>query len=241
MATEPCYSLTCEAIGFIRSCYQEKFGIPRQPGLATSARAELYLTGPCHCPEAVAGLEQFSHIWIQFVFHQTRAEGWRPTVRPPRLGGKKRLGVLATRSPHRPNPLGLSLVKLETIRQQQGQVVLELSGIDLLDGTPVLDIKPYLPWADNRPDGHWGFAPEAPVTVPVSWDEQARRQCQQIAQHTGQPFQQLVEEVLSQDPRPAYLKKHQGKEYGVRLWGYNVRWRVNQEGFHVFAIESTPE
>ncbi len=231
------HTLTLEPIGVIRSCYQEKFGIPRQPGLTISARAQLELHGACNCPEAVVGLEQFSHIWIQFVFHQTLAEGWRPTVRPPRLGGEKRLGVFATRSTHRPNPLGLSLVKLESIHHEKGQVWLELSGIDLLDGTPVIDIKPYLPWADSQPDATAGFAPEPPETITVSWTEAALLQCRQAGQQLGQPFQQLVEEVLSQDPRPAYLKKRPREDYGVLLWGYNVRWKVKEEGFEVFSID----
>ncbi|CAM3696834.1 tRNA (N6-threonylcarbamoyladenosine(37)-N6)-methyltransferase TrmO [Parendozoicomonas haliclonae] len=230
-------SVTLEPVGFIRSCYQEKFGIPRQPGLATSARAELHLHGPCNCPEAVVGLDKFSHIWIQFVFHQTQSEGWRPTVRPPRLGGEKRLGVFATRSTHRPNPLGLSLVKLEGIQHRKGQVILELSGIDLLDGTPVVDIKPYLPWADSQPEATAGFAPDVPVTVPVLWTEDARQISESISAKIGQPFQQLVEEVLGQDPRPAYLKKRDREDFGVLLWDYNVRWKVRPEGFEVFAIE----
>lgn len=236
-AQSPKTEWTLAPIGFIRSCYQEKFGIPRQPGLATSARARLELHGLSNCLEAVVGLEQFSHIWLQFLFHQTAAEGWRPTVRPPRLGGDKRLGVFATRSTHRPNPLGLSLVKLEGVHQHKGQVWLELSGIDLLDGTPVVDIKPYLPWADSQPEAQAGFAPEPPVTIAVYWTKQALTQCQMIAKQLNQPFQQLVEEVLAQDPRPAYLKRRPRTDYGLLLWHYNVRWRVKDDGFEVFAIE----
>ena len=231
------FTCTLEPIGFIKSCYQEKFGIPRQPGLASSARAKLTLTGSCNCPEAVVGLEQFSHIWIQFLFHQTQKDGWRPTVRPPRLGGEKRVGVFATRSTHRPNPLGLSLVKLEGIHQHKGQVWLELSGIDLLDGTPVVDIKPYLPWADSQPKATAGFAPEPPTIIPVSFTAETELVCSRITQQLGQPFEQLITEVLSQDPRPAYLKRRSREEFGVLLWGYNVRWKVKPEGFEVFAID----
>nr|WP_283777857.1 tRNA (N6-threonylcarbamoyladenosine(37)-N6)-methyltransferase TrmO [Sansalvadorimonas sp. 2012CJ34-2] len=229
--------MTVQPVGFIRSCYREKFGIPRQPGLATSARARLELSGACNCLEAVNGLGDFSHIWVQFLFHGTQAEGWRPTVRPPRLGGDKRVGVFATRSTHRPNPLGLSVVKLEGIHQDNGQVWLELSGIDLLDGTPVVDIKPYLPWADSVTEATSGFAPEPPENHPVLFTDEALEQCRQYQQQTGHPFQQLIMELLSQDPRPAYLKKRSRSDYGVRLWGCNIRWRVTEKGFEVFSIE----
>ncbi len=235
-------SCTLEPVGYIRSCYQEKFGIPRQPGLVDSAQARLELTGDCNCPEAVTGLEGFSHIWIQFLFHKTKDNGWRPTVRPPRLGGQKRVGVFATRSTHRPNPLGLSLVKLNGIHQDKGQVWLSLSGIDLLDGTPVVDIKPYLPWADSEPEATAGFAPEPPMTIAVSFSEEALQRCRQLEQQTGQPFQQLIEDVLGQDPRPAYLKTRPREDYGVLLWNHNVRWRLITEGeetaFEVIAIEA---
>ena len=233
----PDHSCTLEPVGIIRSCYQEKFGIPRQPGLATSARAKLELMGECNCPEAVAGLDAFSHIWVQFLFHKTQSDGWRPTVRPPRLGGEKRMGVFATRSTHRPNPLGLSLVKLEGIHQKSGQVWLELSGIDLLDKTPVIDIKPYLPWADSVDNAQAGFAPEAPENTSVSFTEQALQDCYRYEQKSDQPLTTLIQEVLTQDPRPAYLKKRPRKAYGVLLWEYNIRWRITETGFEVFAIE----
>ncbi|MTI13777.1 tRNA (N6-threonylcarbamoyladenosine(37)-N6)-methyltransferase TrmO [Sansalvadorimonas verongulae] len=235
---------TLQPVGIIRSCYQEKFGIPRQPGLATSARAKLELSGACNCPEAVAGLDAFSHIWVQFLFHETQGAGWRPTVRPPRLGGEKRMGVFATRATHRPNPLGLSLVKLEKICQKNGQVWLELSGIDLLDNTPVVDIKPYLPWADAIDNARAGFAPEAPDNTPVCFTEQAREECKRFELSSGHPLESLIQEVLTQDPRPAYLKKRPRKEYGVLLWDYNIRWRIieineaGDTGFEVFSIEA---
>ncbi len=139
-------------IGIVRSCFREKFGIPRQPGLAPAARATLELLPPHNQPAAVRGLEDFSHVWLVFVFHGVPASRWQPTVRPPRLGGNRRLGVFATRSPFRPNPIGLSVVALDRIVTGQGRVALHLSGVDVLDGTPVLDIKPYLPYADRVPD-----------------------------------------------------------------------------------------
>ena len=146
-----------EPIGTIESCFKEKFGIPRQPGLAPAAQATLVLHPPYSNPGAMAGLEAFSHIWLIYIFHAIEKGKWKPTVRPPRLGGNKRTGVFATRSNFRPNPLGISAVKLEKIVPDGETIRLELSGVDLLDGTPVLDIKPYIPFADAHPDATSGW------------------------------------------------------------------------------------
>ena len=154
---------TFAPIGVIHSCFKEKFGIPRQPGLVPAARAVLELLPPYNRAEAVRGLEGFSHIWVSFVFHACLDAPWKPTVRPPRLGGNRRLGVFATRSTHRPNPIGLSAVELERIETGPGRVLLHLKGADLMDGTPVLDIKPYLPYSDVIPGATGGFAAEAPA------------------------------------------------------------------------------
>ena len=134
-------SFDFSSIGFISSCYKEKFGIPRQPGLVKSATTELHLNKQ-FSEESVRGLEGFSHLWIHFVFHKTLQQGWHSMVRPPRLGGNAKIGVFASRSPYRPNALGLSVVELLSIEQQQSGIVLQLGGCDLLDKTPVLDIKP---------------------------------------------------------------------------------------------------
>lgn len=152
-------------IGVIRSCFRQKFGIPRQPRLVPAARATLELLPSYAQPEAVRGLEGFSHLWLLFVFHGIPAGHWQPTVRPPRLGGNQRMGVFATRSSFRPNPIGLSAVALERIEISAGRVVLHLAGVDVLDGTPVLDIKPYVPYADSIPEAVGGFANEAPGAV----------------------------------------------------------------------------
>ena len=153
-------------IGLVRSCYTGKFGIPRQPGLVTAAEARLELFAEFAREEAFAGLEGFSHLWLLFVFHDAIAEGWRPTVRPPRLGGRRKVGVFASRSPHRPNPIGLSAVEFRGFVRGfdregggQGGLALRLGGVDLLDGTPVLDIKPYVPYADCLPLASSGFVP----------------------------------------------------------------------------------
>ena len=146
-----------EQIGVIHSPYKEKFAVPRQPGLVTSGSGELHLIAPYNQTDAVRGLEAFSHLWVVFVFHQTMEGGWRPTVRPPRLGGNARMGVFATRSTFRPNPIGMSLVELKGIRCQKDRVILELGSLDLVDGTPVIDIKPYLPFAEALPDARASY------------------------------------------------------------------------------------
>nr|MBA2815615.1 putative tRNA (adenine(37)-N6)-methyltransferase [Candidatus Pantoea persica] len=140
-----------EQIGVIRSPWKEKFAVPRQPGLVQDGHGELHLLALYNQPEAVRGLESFSHQWVLFVFHQTMAGGWPPTVRPPRLVGNARMDVFATRSTFRPNPIGMSLVELKGIRCEKQQVILQLGSLDMVDGTPVMDIKPYLPLAEALP------------------------------------------------------------------------------------------
>ncbi|WP_406565612.1 tRNA (N6-threonylcarbamoyladenosine(37)-N6)-methyltransferase TrmO [Halomonas jincaotanensis] len=220
-------------IGRIESDYPDKFGVPRQPGLAPAARARLILTAPFDDPLAVRGLEAFSHLWLTFVFHlspETRdSERWSPLVRPPRLGGNAKLGVFATRSTHRPNRLGLSLVELTGI-DTGGGVTLHLVGGDLVSGTPVLDIKPYLPWAEALPEARAGFAPEAPAILPVSFSPEAEAT---LASRTdGGTLRELICQVLAQDPRPGYHqhRRHgnEDRRYGVRLRDLDVRFRAEQ-------------
>ncbi|ALB61745.1 COG1720: Uncharacterized conserved protein [Cronobacter condimenti 1330] len=227
-----------EQIGVIRSPYKEKFAVPRQPGLVNSARGELHLLPPYNQPDAVRGLEGFSHIWVLFIFHQTIEGGWRPTVRPPRLGGNTRMGVFATRSTFRPNPVGMSLLELQGIRTEKDRVILTLGGLDLVDGTPVVDIKPYLPFAEALPDARAGYAQQAPDTaVPVYFTEAVARDLPRLEKHYPQ-LEQFICEVLSQDPRPAYRKEEEtGKHYAVWLHDFNVRWHVTPQGFEVYALE----
>jgi tRNA-Thr(GGU) m(6)t(6)A37 methyltransferase TsaA len=214
-------------IGTIHSPYKEKFAIPRQPGLIEDGGGELHLLSPYNQPEAVRGLEKFSHIWVMFIFHQTMDGGWRPTVRPPRLGGNTRTGVFATRSTFRPNPLGMSLIELKGIRCQGQNVILELGSFDLVDGTPVVDIKPYLPFAESHPDARAGFAQHAPDSdMPVEFLPQAE---QQLAEYfrSYPHLRRFITQVLGQDPRPAYRKGAESeKDYAVNLLEFNVRWRV---------------
>ncbi|WP_312687448.1 tRNA (N6-threonylcarbamoyladenosine(37)-N6)-methyltransferase TrmO [Kosakonia sp.] len=228
-----------EQIGVIRSPYKEKFAVPRQPGLVKHGGGELHLLPPYNQPDAVRGLEGFSHLWILFVFHQTMEGGWRPTVRPPRLGGNARMGVFATRSTFRPNPVGMSLVELKGIRCQKNEVILQLGSLDLVDGTPVVDIKPYLPFAEAIPDAKASYAQHAPVAdIPISFTAEVEAQLTGLATRYPQLKAFLIE-VLAQDPRPAYRKEEeQGKTYAVCVLDFNVRWQVAGAGFEVFALEA---
>lgn len=213
-------------IGFLRSCFKEKFAIPRQPQLAPAARGVLELVPPFDQPEAVEGLEQVSHVWLLFLFHQALEEQPRLKVRPPRLGGNRSLGVFATRSTHRPNGIGQSVVRLEKVEPGR----LWLSGIDLLDGTPVLDIKPYVPYADCVAGARNAIADAPPAPIPLDWSETALQQVREHAARLGEPLVELIEQCLTQDPRPAYQKPEPERRYGARFWDLDVRWHYPQPG-----------
>ncbi|MEJ5178655.1 tRNA (N6-threonylcarbamoyladenosine(37)-N6)-methyltransferase TrmO [Erwinia sp. MYb416] len=227
-----------DQIGVIHSPWKEKFAVPRQPGLIQDGGGELHLQAPYNQPEAVRGLEAFSHLWLLFVFHQTMEGGWRPTVRPPRLGGNARMGVFATRSTFRPNPIGMSLVELKGVRCELQQVILELGSLDLVDGTPIVDIKPYLPFAEALPEARAGFAQQAPdADMPVCFSLPAQQQLQQHQRHYPH-LERFIAQVLAQDPRPAYRKGEEpDREYAAWLLEFNVRWRVTQSGTEVIAID----
>lgn len=222
-------------IGVVRSCFREKFGIPRQPGLVEAARAALELLPPYNQPAAVRGLEGFSHLWLVFVFHGLPAGRWRPTVRPPRLGGNRRLGVFATRSGFRPNPIGLSAVKLEGIATDRGRVVLHLAGVDVLDGTPVLDIKPYLPYVDRIPTATGGFATEAPSSrLTVEFSPAAEAFC---GTWPVDDLRELITQILRQDPRPTYERTDPApRRYGMKLYDRDVRWEMRGNMAYVTEI-----
>ena len=222
-------------IGFVRSCFKEKFAIPRQPQLAPAARGVLELLPPFDQPEAVQGLEQVSHVWLLFLFHQALEEKPRLKVRPPRLGGNRSIGVFASRATHRPNGIGQSVVRLERIEPGR----LHLSGIDLLDGTPVLDIKPYVPYADCVPQARNGIAEAAPCPIAVEWDAAARTQAETHAQRLGEPLAALIEQCLAQDPRPAYQQPLPERRYGVCLWDVQVRWHYPEPG-RIRVLEVVP-
>ena len=213
-------SIFIHPIAHIHSEFPTKFGIPRQSGLAPSLRAEILFEPEYRAAEAVRGLEEFSHVWLIWQFSQAVRQGWSPTVRPPRLGGNKRMGVFATRSPFRPNNLGLSSVKLEEIRldPQRGPVLL-VSGADLLDGTPILDIKPYLPYVDSHPDAVGGFAD------PVK-DLRLEVVCPSSLLEPLPPRQrEALLQVLEEDPRPSY-QEDPARIYGMAFAGWEVRFSV---------------
>ncbi|MBJ7223625.1 MULTISPECIES: tRNA (N6-threonylcarbamoyladenosine(37)-N6)-methyltransferase TrmO [unclassified Brenneria] len=226
-------------IGVIRSPYKEKFAIPRQPGLIEDGGGELRLLPPYNQVECVRGLAEFSHIWILFIFHQTMESGWRPTVRPPRLGGNARMGVFATRSTFRPNPVGMSLVELKKIHAKGNAVTLELGSLDLVDGTPVIDIKPYLPFAESQPHALAGFAQSPPrAEMAVVFSSLAEQQM--IGYQEKYPhLRRFITQVLAQDPRPAYRKDEDiEREYAVSLLEFNVRWRVSAQRTEVLCLET---
>lgn len=213
-------SYSVSPVGFVRSCFKEKFAIPRQPQLAPAARGVLELVAPFDQSHALEGLEQVSHVWLLFLFHQALEAEPRLRVRPPRLGGNRMVGVFATRATHRPNGIGQSVVKLDRIEPGR----LHLSGIDLLDGTPVLDIKPYVPYADVVSDARNGLAEDAPNLIAVRWTEVSLQQASSEASRLGEPLQALIEQCLAQDPRPAYQTPTPERRYGTRLWDVDVRW-----------------
>ncbi|MFG6665956.1 tRNA (N6-threonylcarbamoyladenosine(37)-N6)-methyltransferase TrmO [Halomonas sp. HNIBRBA4712] len=234
MHNAPSFSLA--TLGVIESDYPDKFGIPRQPGLAPAARATLTLLPPYDDPLAVRGLDAFSHLWLSFIFHQS-PERWTPLVRPPRLGGNQKVGVFASRSTHRPNRLGLSLVELTRI-ELEGGVRLVLTGCDLVSGTPIVDIKPYLPWVEAHPEARAGFAPAPPALKAVAFAPAARVALDARADHAS--LYALIKQVIGQDPRPAY-HADTARIYGVRLRDVDVKFRGRENDattLEVVAIES---
>lgn len=227
--------MTLSPIATVHSCFGEKFGVPRQPLLADASRASIELLPPLDTPDAVAGLEESSHIWVIFQFHQAAGQ-WSAKVRPPRLGGNKKLGVLATRSPFRPNNIGLSVVRLLEVRTSP-KVELIVGGADLVDGTPVLDIKPYIPYADALANAASAFADAAPQSLTVSVPDAIRRRAAAYSDDWGTDLPSLIEQVLAQDPKPAYQKPGPERLYGMQLCGFNLRWRYGDAGIEVVALE----
>lgn len=233
-----------EPIGILSTCFKEKFGIPRQPGLVAEARGTLKLRDEPFLRQAVRELETFSHLWIIFVFHRHDARNWKPSIRPPRLGGARKVGVLASRSPHRPNPIGLSAVRLLRVdAEATGGAELELEGVDILDGTPVLDIKPYLPYADAIAGASAGWAEEPIQRTEVEFSEEALRSI--VEREERRPrLRELITEMLSLDPRPAFQKRRmppsspeaQGTRYGFALHEFDVKWEIHEGRFRVLDV-----
>lgn len=205
----------------------------------TEATAKIELLPPYNRLDVLDGLDGFSHIWIQFIFHACITENWKAKIRPPRLGGKIKMGIFATRATHRPNPIGLSVVKIGRIYQEKQKIFIDLHGADLLDGTPVLDIKPYLPYADSITDAKGGFAPTPSQSPkkPVIFSEQAKTQCEQYQSLHKREISTLIEQIVEQDPRPSYLSEQTHREHGIKLWDINVKWCARNDHFEILRIE----
>ncbi len=229
-------TLSLQPIGTIESCFKEKFGIPRQPGLVKSSRAVIKFQAPYSQEEAFKGLENYSHLWVQFVFHASVNQKWKATVRPPKMGGNKRIGVFATRSNFRPNPIGLSVVEIVEVRSRSGQVEIEVAGGDFLDGTPVLDIKPYLPYADRVEEASDGLGcRDVPEQKIVETDD-AREQID--AALVKYPYiRDLIQEILENDPRPGFHRSSE-RIYGCHLCDYNLQWQAFEDKVLVISLEA---
>ena len=217
-------------IARIHTDFPAKFGVPRQSGLVAELEAKVVFEPPYRVPDAVRGLEDFSHVWLIWQFSQALREGWSPTVRPPRLGGNRRLGVFATRSPFRPNALGLSVVGLERVELHPALgPVLHVRGADLVDGTPIYDVKPYLPYADAVPGARGGFTDQTPrrllaVDCPPA-----------LLEEVPPGKREALLAVLAQDPRPSY-QADSGRVYGMAFAGLEVKFTVAGETLTVVEI-----
>lgn len=221
-----------KVIGHIHTDFPEKFGVPRQSGLVPDLQASITFLPEYRQPEAFRGLEKFSHIWILWQFHKAGQKHWNATVKPPKLGGNMRMGVFATRSPFRPNHIGLSSVKLEFIEwTKENGPVLHVSGADLLDGTPIYDIKPYLAYTDSHPEATGGFTEQIdtnPLTVEFPSD---------LLKQIPKDKQSALLSLLEQDPRPGYQHEPE-RRYGVAFAGYDVRFHV--DGTTLTVVEIVP-
>lgn len=224
-------SLTIHPIAHVRSDFKEKFGIPRQSGRVPSLIGTIVFEPEYRVAEALREIESFSHLWLIFDFSQAHREKWSPTVRPPRLGGNRRIGVFASRSPFRPNPLGLSCVKLLDVEKTENEgIVLRVSGLDLLDGTPIYDIKPYLPFADCYPDAVGGYADaQRDYHLNVEFP-------QELLCKLPENKRETVLDCLSEDPRPSYQEDAQ-RVYSMRFMDYDIRFRVFGDTLSVFEVE----
>ena len=227
--------ISFKPIGTIYSCFGQKLGIPRQPGLASSARALLVIpyTQSAQIKESVRGLEGFSHIWVIFVFHRNNITKPVGLVRPPRLGGEKKVGTFASRSPNRPNPIGLSVVRLLTVRDRGDRIELEVQGGDFLDSTPVLDLKPYLPYADRIDDAKAAWvAPIEDQLMQVHFTHRAKQAISDVAEKKADIIFNCIKESLSLDPRPSFSKKsskiNANRKWSSLFFGFDVSWSIDE-------------
>lgn len=219
-----------KVIARIQNAFDEKFGVPRQSGLAEEVISTVVFEEEFRVAEALRGIEAFSHLWLIWGFDRAERETWSPTVRPPRLGGNKRVGVFATRSPFRPNAIGLSCVRLTGVEKTAEGMVLRVAGADLVNGTPIYDIKPYIPYADCRPDATGGFTDEVEKRkAEVQFTEEARKKL------NGEKQRELAA-VLKEDPRPAYQEDPE-REYVFAFAGKQIHFRVEKGILTVSEVE----
>ncbi len=221
--------VTFTPIAYIQSCYPERFGIPRQAGLVESAYADIVFEATEENKLALRGMKDFSHLWVLFIFHGQTYGDFKPLVRPPRLGGNKSVGVYATRSPNRPNAIGMSAVKLLDIAKKKRELRLQVQGGDFLDGTPVIDIKPYVPYADAIESAHGAWAIKQERLLPVCWSDEAEAILVASVDPGPERLRCLIEETLAQDPRPGYERGKDGREgqrWNMQVSHYSVFWIV---------------
>ena len=220
-----------EIIGYINTPFKEKFGIPRQSGMVEGMYSTIRFSQKYKNINALRGLEGFSHIWVLWGFSKTKESVWSPTVRPPRLGGNKKVGVFATRSPNRPNKIGLSSLKLIKITNQNNEISLIVEGADMLDGSPIYDIKPYIPFTDSHQDATLGFTESYT-------DYKLKVICPQgIRDEFDEKEYKILEDVLSLDPRPSYQNDPE-RIYGVSLFGKNIKFLVKKDELTIVKVEN---
>lgn len=241
-------------IAYVRTPFHDRFGVPRQPGLADKIEGLIQFQKNDEVRAALEGLQKFSHAWVIFMFHAHGANRWKPTIRPPRLGGKEKVGVLSSRSPHRPNPIGISVFKiLEICADSPTGAWIRIAGADLVDGTPVLDIKPYLPYADSIQDASSGWANESIQFYNVNFSDEAEEflnaynHSDEFKSHVqcGSGLKDLIIDVLKLDPRPAFQKRDHpiedprcdGQIYGIKLMGLDIHWKIDHGSILVMLIK----
>ncbi len=239
-------TVSYEAIGHLSSPFKEKFGVPRQSLLLSEAKGWVKLRPDPLFQQAARHLDQFSHIWLIFVFHKNMHKPWHPLIDTPLLEAGEKMGVFATRSPDRPNSIGMSAVKLERIDLDAPQgIEIHVSGLDLLDGTPILDIKPYLPYADRIEDANSGWVTQSARRYPVSFSEESLATLEEAQEQLELNLRELIREMLELDPRPTSqrraaplnLPSSEGLRFAFRLMNMDIQWEARQGGLHVLAVK----
>jgi len=242
---KPMNEITLTPIGTLRTCFREKFGVPRQAGMMSEARGVLKLGPDPAYTAALNHLSEFSHVWLVYLFHKNGPQPWRPVIEPPRIDAAKSMGVFASRSPHRPNPIGLSAVKLEFIDLEAvGGIEIHLSGLDILDGTPVLDVKPYLPYADKIDEANAGWATAEIERYSVEFSDASLAAIDAATGKDHPRLRELIQQMLELDPRPTSQRKAaplkdpatEGMKFAFRVLGLDIRWQVKQGLPYVYEV-----